>query len=133
MTIADFQNFILKETSIKTSVKKNKGSMKDYTTFTPIYQKGIYPEYDFTWRQNLIKQYTETDPPQIMVSSSQIQLHNSLLSGEALHFKREKKPLPIEQMKVRQWGSKNSQMRYDKAVARNHKRVMRGDGGARFY
>lgn len=118
MQTIDFQNKILAEIGIKTSVKKGNGSNKCYLIFSPMYQNGKYPEYPFEWRQSLLKDYPETEPPLISVNATQIHLHKSIIEGDAVKFKKEKKPLPFEQMKQRQWGSKNSQMRLDKASRR---------------
>lgn len=130
--ISDIQQMIINETGIKTSVKKGTGSVKDYITFSPMFQDGKYPEYPFEWRQQLRTKYPETIPETIFVSGTQIKLHLSVITGKATQYKKERKPLPFEKMKVRQWGSKNSQIRLDKATARNAVKMSKGNT-ARYY
>jgi len=117
-TVSGIQDLILNETGIKTSVKKGTGSVKDYLTFSPMFQGGKYPEYPFEWRQQFRLKYPETIPETVFVSGTQVKLHLSVITGEAIQYKKERKPLPLEQMKVKSWGSKNSQMRLDKASRR---------------
>lgn len=131
-TISEIQEIILNETGIKTSVKKGKGSVKDYITFSPMFQSGKYPEFSFDWRRQFAAQYPETIPETVFVSDTQIKLHISAITGEAIQYKKERKPLPFEKMKVREWGSKNSQMRLDKATARNAVKMSKGNT-ARYY
>lgn len=117
--ISEIQAIILNETGIKTSVKKGTGSVKDYTTFSPMFQGGKYPEYPFEWRRQFMAKYPETIPETVFVSGTQIKLHNSVLSGEPVDYKKEAKPKPIDESKVMKgWGSKNSQLRLDKASRR---------------
>lgn len=134
-TVSEIQEIILNETGIKTSVKKGKGSVKDYITFSPMFQGGKYPEYPFEWRQQLRSKYPETIPETVFVSGTQIKLHISAITGEATQYKKERKPIAFEDMKVKEWGSKNSQMRLDKNAARYAKKLRgpNGDKIARYY
>lgn len=132
-TAAEIQQLIFEQTGIKTSVKKLTGSSKDYLCFSPMLQSGKYPEFDFTWRQEYKNTFKETEPPQIFVNGTQIQIHKSLLSDtEPIKYKKERKSKTIEEMSVKTWGSKNSQLRLDKATQRNAKRLRAGTT-ARYY
>lgn len=99
----------------------------------PIFQKNTYPLFPFDFIQKLKNDLSCFDYLNYPVFCSCSEINVYQIVDDRILMKKESKPKPIEQMKVRQWGSKNSQMRYDKAIVRNHKRVMRGDGGARFY
>ena len=84
-----------------------------------MFQKGIYPEFPFHWRRELPAKYEETEPPLIFTSGTQITLHKTVINGDAIQYKKERKPKPIDQNKpMKGWGSKNSQMRLDKTAAR---------------
>lgn len=132
-TISEVQAIILQETGIKTSVKHGKGSMKDYFIFTTMFQSGSYPDYPHQWRREFKARYPETDPETIFIGSSQIDIHKSVLQGEADKFKTERKPKPIDPNKPQKgWGSKNSQMRLDKAAARHTKKLLSGKNIARY-
>lgn len=129
MTTAEFQTLILDETGIKTSVKQGKGSNKDYIIFSPMFQNGIYPEYPFQWRRELTGKYQDTEPPLIFTSGTQIQLHKTVIKGEPIQYKKERKPEPIDPNKpTKGWGSKNSQMRLDKTAARYAAKRLRPGG-----
>jgi len=105
------------------------GSMKGAFIFWPQFQNGIYPTFDFSIVQELKKQLPEHW--QNIFTISDISMYN-LDYEEPEKFKRESKGKSIEQMKVKQWGSKNSQLRLDKATARNAKKMNKG-GTARYY
>lgn len=129
MTISEIQQTIFNETGIKTSVKKGVGSNKHHLVFSPMFQNGSYPEFPFEWRREFIKRFP--DHGRYFSSASGSQLHifaGDLTQDEPLKFKREKKPKSIQEMKVKQWGSKNSQMRLDKKASRYAKR-RRGPNG----
>lgn len=129
MNISEIQQAIFDETGIKTSVKKGVGSTKDYTTFSPMFQGGKYPEFPFDWRQKFRSNYPETIPETVFVSGTQIKLHNTVLTGDAIQYKKERKPKPTDPDKISKgWGSKNSQMRLDKTAARYAKK-RRGPNG----
>ena len=125
-TVSEIQQLIFEQTGIKTSVKKGTGSVKDYITFSPMFQSGKYPEFSFDWRREFAAKYPETIPETVFVSGTQIKLHKTVITGDSIKYKKERKPLPFEQMKVREWGSKNSQMRLDKATKRNAVKLRAG-------
>jgi hypothetical protein len=127
-TVSDFQEMILKETGIKTSVKKGTGSMKEYIIFSPMFQNGSYPSFPFEWYRQLSTKYSK-----IFVSGTSIDLHNTIVSGEPVSYKKERKPKPMDQQSVRQWGSENSQMRLDKKAASYAKKLRQGKNIARYY
>ncbi len=131
-TAAEIQQEILDKTGIKTSVKKGKGTSKQYLLFSPIFQNGSYPQFPFEWRQNFLKQYPDTEPQTASVCGTQISLHVSVVSDVREVYKKERKPKSIEEMSVKTWGSKNSQLRLDKATARNAKKLRAGTT-ARYY
>jgi hypothetical protein len=133
MKVSEIQTAILEQTGIKTSVKSGKGSLKMYLIFSPMFQNGIYPEFPFDWRQKFGSNYPETEPPTVFVGGTQIHLHKSVVEGEAIQYKKECKPKPIDEMKVRQWGSKNSQIRLDKAAARHAKALRQGRDTVRYW
>jgi len=134
MKSSEIQELILKETGIKTSVSNIKtGSMKGYIRIRPMFQNGAYPNIPFNFIQKLKIKLSQFDYGNFPLFCSTSEIHVYEIIDDRIEMKKEKKPLPLEQMKVRYWGSKNSQLRYDKAIARNHKRVMRGDGGAMFW
>lgn len=126
MQVSELQTLIFEQTGIKTSVKHGKGSNKMYLIFSPMFQNGIYPQYPFDWRQQFAATYPQTEPATVSVNGTQIHLHKSVLTGEAIEYKKERKPKPIEQQAVKQWGSKNSQLRLDKATARNAVKLRAG-------
>ena len=129
MNTAEIQTAIFEQTGIKTSVKKLTGSMKHWTRFSPMLQGGIHPKYPFEWRQA----FKATFAGQTFADDYSLEiLTTSFEASEPIHYKKEHKPKTIEQMSVRQWGSANSQMRLDKATARNAKRLLTGNV-ARYY
>jgi hypothetical protein len=127
MKASDIQKKILAETGIKTSVKKNTGSMKGYITIRPLFQNGTYPSFPFDWVRKLkedLKKYDTTSHP-VFCSTSGIDVYQ--LEDERIMMKKEAKPKEISQMKDgKGWGSKNSQVRLDKAVSRNAKKLRNG-------
>lgn len=132
-SIADIQTAIFEQTGIKTSVKKGRGSTKQYFIISPMFQNNIYPQYSFEWRQKFVAAYPLTEPFTASINGTQFYIHCSFLTDTTpIKYKTERKPLLIEQMKVKQWGSKNSQLRLDKATARNAKRLNAGTT-ARYY
>ncbi len=120
MKISELQEIILKETGLKTSAKKMTGSMKRHVKIWPIFQDGKYPNFPFEWLQEFAKQFKgipETDTwPYCTVGD--LCLPAALFEFDPITYKKERKPKPIEQMNVKEWGSKNSQMRLDKASRR---------------
>lgn len=123
-SLKEIQQSILDSTGIKTSVKKLTGSMKDYIRFSAMFQGGDYPKFSFEFRNefknslgggNFASDYS-FDIKQIYIDES-----------EQLTFKKERKPKTIDETKVKSWGSKNSQLRLDKAASRHAKRAINGN------
>jgi hypothetical protein len=112
----EIQMAILEKTGLKTSVKKGIGSHKGYFIFSPMFQNGAYPEFPFEWRQEFVKQFEQVGDKFNHACGTQILIFG--IDKEEMKFKTERKPTPIEEMKVRIWGSKNSQIRLDKASRR---------------
>lgn len=131
MTIKEIQSRIFAETGLKTSVRKGTGSLKGFYAIRPMYQNGQYASYPHEWLQpfksSLNLQYLSF----FTVQGIDIQAAD-LTDTESKQYKRERKPKPIEEQKVRQWGSKNSQLRLDKAITRNAKKMQKGNT-ARYY
>jgi len=133
MTAKYIQQIIFNDTGLKTSVKKGTGSMKGYLIITPMFQSGEYPNFPFEFTQELKNKLSEFDYDNypLFCSTGQISIYGIL--DERMQFKRESKPKPIDNNKTQKgWGSKNSQIRLDKATARYAKRMSKG-GCARYY
>ncbi len=130
--ISEVQNYILEHAGLKTSVRVGKGSMKGYLIVIPIFQNDCYPDIDFKVTRELEKILDEYDkhPNPVFCSVSTISVAG--LNDDRINMKKERKPKEISEMKVKQWGSKNSQMRLDKATERNAKRMNKGNT-ARYY
>lgn len=127
MNTQDIQSKIESLTGLKISVKKGKGSMKGYMIFWPQFQNGIYPTIPFEYTielRELLKEFSTVKNP-LFVSVTEVCVYG--VEGEAVKHKRESKPKPIEDMNVKQWGSKNSQVRLDKAI-RRHGEKLRKEG-----
>lgn len=119
MTKAEIQTEILEQTGIKTTVKKLSGSMKAYLCFTPQLQNGVYPSFPFNWHMEYIKKFKTLPNCPNFSSNTQLNiLAVNIEEGEQIRYKKEKKPKTIQELKVKEWGSKNSQLRLDKAAAR---------------
>jgi hypothetical protein len=124
-TVADIQAKILEETGLKTSVKRYKsGSMKGYIRVMPMFQNNEYPSFPFEFvrslKDELINFNSEEKP--VFCSVSEICVYQ--IEGESIKMKTEKKPKRSDSQ--REWGSKNSQMRLDKAAARYAKKLKKG-------
>jgi hypothetical protein len=121
-TISEIQTEILTQTGLKTSVSKGKGSMKGYFRIMPIFQNGTYPNmpHDFIvqMRDKLSVFGTEEKP--IFCTISDIYVFD-FADDRQIH-KKESKGKEISEMKVKEWGSKNSQMRLDKTALRYAKK-----------
>lgn len=135
MKVSEIQTAIFEQTGIKTSVKKMNGSMKRHIKIWPIFQGGKYPDFPFDWLQDFKKQFKgipETDTwPYCTVSD--LNLPAALFEFDPIQYPKESKPKPIDDGKpMKGWGSKNSQMRLDKAAARNAIKMRKG-GTARYY
>lgn len=120
MKISEIQTAIFEQTGLKTGCKKLTGSMKRHISIYPIFQNGSYPNFNFEWLQEFKKQFkgipeTDTYP---YCSTTSLDLPAANFEYDPIKYKKENKPKPIEQMKGREWGSKNSQMRLNKASAR---------------
>ncbi len=131
-TAKEIQAFILEKTGLKTSVKKGTGSMKGYLKIWPQFQNGEYPNIPFELARELLEILKEYDhePHPVFCTISEIEVYG--LEDERMSFKRERKPKPREEQKVREWGSKNSQMRLDKKAARYAKNLRNGTTGVRY-
>lgn len=60
MKTSEIQTMILENTGIKTSVKKGTGSMKNYISFSPMFQNGTYPCFPFDFTREFPKQFKTT-------------------------------------------------------------------------
>lgn len=132
--VSDIQEAIFKETGLKTSVKKMSGSMKEHLKIWPIFQSGEYPQFPFEWVQTFKKQFYACGQAFPYVSTFEINVPLGNFSDlTPIVYKKESKPKPIDPDKpAKEWGSKNSQMRLDKASARYAKKLNKGNC-ARYY
>lgn len=136
MKVSEIQTAIFDQTGLKTSAKKLTGSMKRHIKIWPIYQGGQYPTFPAEWVREFGKQFKafpETDTfPYSTISDLCIPAKN-FTEFDPIRYKKERKEKPIdENTPMKGWGSKNSQMRLDKATARNAKRLRAGTT-ARYY
>ena len=131
LSTKDIQNLVLEKTGIKVSVKKGAGSERGYFIFTPMFQNGAYPKIPIEFARELVKQYPGEEPHPNFASNSQILFYD--LTEDSTKFKTEHKPKSVEEMSVRTWGSKNSQLRLDKASARHAKAVAQGKDTVRYW
>lgn len=134
MTAAEIQTKILTETGLKTSVKKHKtGSMKGYIRIMPIFQNGSYPSLPFDFVQKLkteLSQFNYHDKP-VFCTCSDICIYQ--IEDDRIHMKKERKPKAVDSDKpMKGWGSKNSQIRLDKAVQRYAKNLRKDGNRARY-
>jgi len=120
MKVSELQAAIFEQTGLKTSVKKQTGSMKHHYAFTPLFQNGEYPKYPIEWGRELVKQFKTIPGNGNYFTNGNILdiLAINFTEYDPIQYKKERKPKTIEQMKGRTWGSKNSQMRLDKASRR---------------
>ncbi len=133
MKTSEIQELILAETGIKTSVRKLSGSMKNYLSFRCLFQGGDYPKFTHEWRTIFVKQFNTTPGFGNYHSDYSIEILNINISEyDPILYKKERKPKPIEEQKVKTWGSKYSQLRLDKATMRNAKKLRAGTT-ARYY
>ena len=134
-TAKEIQQFIFSKCGLKTGVRTGKGSMKGYLTIYPIYQNGTYPSIPAdVWSELkvILISYDHADYP-LFCGYSDISVYG--LGVDREHHNKENKPKAATEMKVRQWGSKNSQMRLDKASARyaNKRRGSNGDNMVKYW
>lgn len=120
MKVSELQQIILNETGLKTSVKKQSGSMKHHYAFTPLFQGGEYPKYPIEWGREFIKQFKAIPGYGNYFTNGNILdiLALNFTDYDPIKYQKERKPKTIDEMKAKQWGSKNSQMRLDKASRR---------------
>jgi len=134
MKASEIQQLILSETGLKTSVKQyTKGSMKGYLRIMPIFQNGCYPSIPFDFVQSLKSKLSNFDYANkpTFCTCSDISVYQ--IEDDRLEMKKERKPKQVDPSKpIKGWGSKNSQMRLDKATARNAKKMNKG-GVVRYY
>lgn len=135
MKISEIQQTIFDETGIKTSVKNPSGSMRGYVTFSPMFQNGAYPDFPIEWARAFKELFPKCSVKTMFVSNSQINIYHGVERDEPIKFKKENKPKTREEMKVREWGSANSQLRLDKAASRYGKkrRGPNGDGMVKYW
>jgi len=129
MKTAEIQKIIFDQSGIKTTAKQGTGSMRGYIIISSLFQGGLYPYFPFELLQYLRKQFPGQDPKENFFNGSSIAIFQA--EGEPLQFKKERKPKPLTEGKG--WGSKNSQLRLDKAANRYAKRRRRGDNTVRYY
>jgi hypothetical protein len=131
-TAKEIQKYILEKSGIKTSVKKGKGSMKGYTIIWPQFQNGKYPNIPFDLAKEIkykLSSYDTITKP-VFCSTNDISVF-SLGNEEKIIFKKEKKPKETNTIS-KGWGSKNSQLRLDKAARRYSNNFKNGITGVRY-
>lgn len=134
MKVSEIQTAIFEQTGLKTSAKRNKGSMKHHYTIWPIYQGGKYPDFPFAWLREFSKQFNSFGQGVFCTVSSLDIPANNFTDFDPIQYKKEHKPKPVDPDKpMSGWGSKNSQLRVDKATARHAKAVTQGKNTVRFY
>lgn len=122
MEVAELQAKIYEETGIKTSVKKQTGSMKNYIMISPMFQGGQYPSFPFDFARKMQEQYPGQEPKPNFFSVSSFHVYG-LTTDNAIKYKKENKAKQVENQSSAQWGSKNTQLRLDKASSRYAKRL----------
>ena len=136
MKVSELQEKIFAETGLKTSVKKQTGSMKHHYAFTPLFQNGEYPKYPIEWGRQIVKQFQDMPGLGNYFTNGNILdiLALNFTDYDPIQYKKERKPKPIDPDKpLKGWGSKNSQVRLDKAASRYAKALRRGESRARYY
>jgi len=127
-TAKEIQSKIFETTGLKTSVRKGTGSMKGYICIRPIFQNNSYPSFPHDFIQLLkaeLSKYDYSNFP-LFCSISEISVYG--ISDEKTRFKNESKPKVVDENKTSKgWGSKNSQLRLDKASKRYAKRYKKGN------
>jgi len=122
MKVSEIQQAIFEQTGLKTSFKKMTGSMKYHVKIWPIFQGGEYPNFPFEWVREFAKQFKPDLAYDCFPYGSTTELNipaANFTEFDAIVYKKESKPKPIDNGKpVKGWGSKNSQMRLDKASRR---------------
>lgn len=133
MKISEIQTIIFERTGLKTTARHNKGSMKGYITIRPMFQGGEYAQLPIEFAREIKSMFKAfgDNPPMCGTQDINIPIQN-ITEFDPIRYKKENKPKPIEEMKQRTWGSKNSQLRLDKATARNAVKMSKGNT-ARYY
>lgn len=134
MKVSEYQEKILAETGLKTTVSKMSGSMKHHLRFMPMFQGGGYPNFPFEWAQEQSKLF-KSNGHGVFCTTSNFNIPAFNFSEyDPIKYQKERKPKPIdENTPSKEWGSKNSQIRLDKAAARYAKGLRRGENRARYY
>ena len=128
MTTGEIQLKVFEMSGLKTSVRKGTGSMKGYFIVSPNFQGGEYPKIPRECWESMAKDLKEYDNPpnDLLCGYSNISVYGIVDSGR-INYKREKRNHIVDDGKpIKGWGSKNSQIRLDKASARNGKRLKAG-------
>ena len=131
MKTADVQQIIFNESGLKTSAKQGTGSMKGYVIITPLFQNGEYPNIPYEALTLLRGQFPGEYPKENFFTRGSVAIYKS--DGNPVIYKKERKPKHLNTDGNNGWGSKNSQLRLDKAASRYAKRVRRGDNTVRYY
>jgi hypothetical protein len=119
MKASEIQTKILTETGLKTSVKKySTGSMKGYVRIMPIFQNGSYPSLPFEFVQKLKAELAGFDYANKPVFCTCSDITVFQIEDDRIQMKKESKPKIDTNKVIKGWGSKNSQMRLDKASRR---------------
>lgn len=133
-TTSEIQKFILDKTGLKTGVRKLSGSMKGYFMVYPLFQNNEHPKIPFELAQELKRTLNSSSSHPTFCSVDSIDVHESNgFTNDRITMKSEKRVKSPEEMKVKTWGSVNSQLRLDKATRRFAKRMQNGKTGVRFY
>lgn len=122
MKVSEIQQAIFEQTGLKTSFKRMTGSMKHHVKIWPIFQGGQYPKFPFDWANEFKKQFKADLPHDCYPYGSIGELNIPAINFteiDPIQYEKEAKPKPIDPNKpMKGWGSKNSQMRLDKASRR---------------
>lgn len=136
MKVSEIQTAIFEQTGLKTSFKRMTGSMKYHVKIWPIFQGGQYPKFPFDWVNEFKKQFKPDLAHDCFSYVSVGELNIPALNFteiDPIQYKKERKPKTIDPDKIQAgWGSKNSQLRLDKATRRNAVRLRAGTT-ARYY
>lgn len=134
MKVSEYQNKILTETGLKTSVRKGSGSMKHHLVFTPMFQGGQRPKFPIEWAREQ-RGLFQSNGHGVFSTPECLDIPAFNFSEfDPVRYKAERKPKPIDtNTPAKGWGSKNSQLRLDKAAARYGKALRRGENRARYY
>lgn len=128
-TIADIQKYILEKTGLKTGVRILTGSMKGYFAIQPLFQNGSYQDIPFDICAELKTLLPSAPGKPTFCSGGYVNIHiNTGIIDERIKMKSERRPKPIDETTpMKGWGSKNSQLRLDKATRRNAKKMQKGN------